>query len=142
MSQKITVFVDSDVVISSIISKTGAANLLLTAKRVQKIISNLSKKEIMGVAKRMDFKKAETANCIEKCKIIELNESLATIKKKYGNFVHDINDAHIVAGAVGSKARFLITYNVKDYKIEELKRSFNLIVLTPALFLQYLRSQA
>ncbi|HVF69564.1 MAG TPA: hypothetical protein VNA13_03285, partial [Xanthomonadales bacterium] len=79
MSHKVIVFVDSDVVVSSIISKTGAANLLLTATSIQKIISNISQKEIVGVVKRMSLKSSETANIMRKCKLINLNDTLLTI---------------------------------------------------------------
>lgn len=111
MSQKIIVFVDSDVVISSIISKSGAAHLLLITTSVQKIISDVSRKEITEVAMRLDLKNADRISILRECQIIKLNDGLGNIKRKYERFVHDINDAHIVAGTVSSKSKFLITYN-------------------------------
>lgn len=45
MNRPITVFTDSDVVISSLISTSGAANLLLNNSQVKNIISDVSVKE-------------------------------------------------------------------------------------------------
>ena len=58
----------------------------------------------------------------------------------FGQHSRDPNDAHIIAGAVKAKAQFLLTYNLKDYKIDKIKKDFGIIVTTPAKFLQYLRS--
>ncbi|MBI3559150.1 hypothetical protein HY085_02025 [Candidatus Gottesmanbacteria bacterium] len=52
-----TVFVDTDVVISSFISKTGAAYFLLnTPSKVKLVISNQSQTEITRVAKELEIK--------------------------------------------------------------------------------------
>ncbi len=141
MSQKVTAFLDSDVVISSVLSKKGAASLLMEISAVQKIISDISQQEITLVARRMGLEDSIVTRIIRKNKIVKLRDSIKIIKSKYKNFVYDINDAHIVAGAMISRSRFLVTYNIKDYNTEKLKRHFDIIVLTPALLLQYLRSQ-
>lgn len=75
------------------------------------------------------------------CTKIDLNENLSTIEIEYAKYVNDPTDAHIVAGAVNSKSRFLTTYNLKDFKIELIKREFDIIVLSPGTLLQYLRSK-
>lgn len=36
--------------------------------------------------------------------------------------------------------RFLITYNLSDYKIERIKDELGIIIITPGQLLQYLRS--
>lgn len=112
----IKAFLDSDVIISSLLSSTGAAHLLVNKKSVVKYISNLSVKEIKIVAKRLGIKTAAVNRLIKGLKII------------------------LVAGAVASEARFLLSYNLKHFKIEKIKRDFNILVYRPAQFLQYLRS--
>ncbi len=53
MKEKLTIFLDSDVIISSLISKKGAAFLLVNNKKTEKYISNVSFKEIKVVMKRL-----------------------------------------------------------------------------------------
>lgn len=125
------VFVDSDVVISSLISSTGAAFKLINSEQgITKIISNLSVKELKIVTVRLSITKPLPHFSIQKIK--KLNE--------YVTYSTDPNDAHIIAGAHQSGARFIITYNMKHYKSELIKRELNIILLTPGVFLQYLRS--
>lgn len=124
------VFVDSDVVISSLISNTGAsAQLLKTNNDIIKIISNLSKKELKIVMTRLKMDKP-----LPKLKIVIIHNF-----KKYSVYSTDPNDAHIVAGAHQAKVNFLITYNLRHYRVERIKQDLNIIVMTPGIFLQYLR---
>ncbi len=76
----------------------------------------------------------------ERLKTVMLKETISNIKDQYREYVHDIDDAHVVAGAKAAKARFLISYNIKDFKLNKIKNDFNIIVMTPGRFLQYLRS--
>ena len=73
-------------------------------------------------------------------KLLDYIKSFTSLKKIYGGYVSDIKDIHIVAGAVISKADFLISYNLKHYHQDKIKQDFKIILLTPARFLQYLRS--
>jgi len=130
------VFIDSDVIISSLISTRGAAFLLLSAPNSQFYYSNLQVEELKNVCDRLNIphNKLETILKNLSLKKIELGSN------KYLSFVNDPGDAHILAGAHQSLAKFLITYNQKDFKSEKIKSKFNLTILTPALYLQYLRS--
>lgn len=124
------IFVDSDVVISSLISNTGAAYQLLNSNNdLIKIISNLSQKELKIVMARLKIDKPMPILEIINIKNI----------KKYPVYSTGPNDSHIVAGADQSKSRFLITYNLKHYKIDKIKQDLDIIVMTPGTFLQYLR---
>ena len=137
----IKVFIDSDVFISSLISKTGAANFLINESDVELIVSNVSIDEINNVALRLGLHKIEIEKLLEKrfTKII-LQYSLKEIKLRYKVYVTDIDDAHIVAGAEKGNVRFLISYNIKDFNVNKIKEDFGILVMTPAQFLQYLRS--
>lgn len=136
------VFLDSDVVISSPISSTGAAFLLLNQiDNLIFYISNISKQELEEVVERMNLKQEKLVNLIDKrFKKVEMDESNEIIKTTFANYILDKDDAHIVAGAKSANVQFLITYNTRHYKIEKIKADFNIIVTTPANFLQYLRS--
>lgn len=135
-------FVDSDVVISSLLSSKGAAFILIhKVDSIKLIISNLSQLELEIVATRLNIPQEELKILFEKqFNIVNLKLTHEEAKKEYKNYVSDINDAHIILGAKESKAKFLVTYNLKDYKIEKIKQDFNILIMTPGQFIQYLRS--
>ena len=138
--KNIRIFVDSDVVISSLLSKTGAAYLLVNSSfPTMKYISDLSIMELKKVATKLNIEEKFLDKTIGKLDIIPIKKSAEDIKKDFIRYVHDKDDAHIVAGAIKAEARFLITYNIKDYKTNKLKTDHNIITITPGSFLQYLR---
>ena len=141
MNRQIVIFIDSDVVISSLISKKGAGYLLINDDSCKKVISNYSQKEINVVIARLKLSKKEFRRIKNKLDEITLTQKILLIKKQYSGYVNDTNDSHIIAGAIKSKSKFLITYNIRHYKIENIKRAFGIITLTPGLFLQYLRNR-
>lgn len=136
------IFIDSDVVISSLISSAGAAYFLLNELPLKPVISSVSTKELKIVVERMKIKSESLETLIDKrFEVFRLVKDLEKIKKEYGQYVTDINDAHIVAGASESGVKYLISYNLKHFKKDKIKDELGLILLTPALFLQYWRSQ-
>jgi len=136
------VFVDSDVIISSLLSSSGAAHFLLhNTDAVKPYISNLSLQEIRIVTERGAIDSKKLASLLEgHIEIVQLEYTTETVKAAYNNYVVDVNDAHIVAGANEAKAKFLVSYNTKDFKAEKIKQDFAVILITPAHLLQYLRS--
>ena len=131
------IFLDSDVIISSLISQKGAAYFLVNEPtKSTKFISSLSYKELCIVIKRLDLSRNKLDKCLSKIEKISITKSA-----KFDNYVFDLFDAHIVAGAVKSQSRFLISYNVRHFDVEKIKRDFNILVYSPGQFLQYLRSQ-
>lgn len=136
------VFVDSDVVISALLSSSGAANFLLQKKDVKPVISTVSLKELRIVAKRMEIKLEKLEKLIrDRFEVIKILQSLNQVKKKYNGFVIDINDAHIIAGVKEAGVKYLVSYNIRHFKTDQIKEEFGVLLFTPALFLQYLRSQ-
>lgn len=135
------VFVDTDVVISSLISQTGAAYLLLQkTQRVDFFLSNLSEVEILETITKLKLSPEDWSKNKGHFKYVKLVRDIKTVREKYKAYTLDKDDAHVVAGAVAAKAQYLLTYNLKHYLIDKLKE-LNIIVFTPAQFLQYLRSQ-
>lgn len=136
MSKK--VFVDSDVVISSLLSTKGAAHLLLNEQKSVFLISNISQKELAKVTQRLKISQRKLQNLIrEKFKITKITHKIAS---EFMDYTSDVNDSHIVAGAVNAKAKFLLTYNIRHFNRQKIREDFGIIVLTPAQYLQYLRS--
>lgn len=136
------VFIDSDVVISSLISSSGAAYFLLHQSQIKPVISSISLKELRVVVKRMGIELEKLETLIKnRFEVFPLTKELKGVKEEYIQYVTDVDDSHIVAGAHNAKVKYLISYNLKHFKKDKIKNELGLILLTPALFLQYLRSQ-
>ena len=141
MAQKIKVFVDSDVIISSQISNLGAAYFLLNETDLQLYISNLSLVELIDVGKKLKIETRRLVSLVKKrFNQVNLKENSRELERQFNDYTKDPEDIHVVAGATLAGVDFLLTYNMKDYKIDKIKRDFNLICLKPAQLLQYLRS--
>lgn len=139
--KSISVFVDSDVIISSLISEKGAAYLLLDQQKSNFIISDISKAELEDVADRLQLDQTKLKSLIKrKLKIIKLTKDIASIKKDLKKYTSDLDDAHIVAGAIKAKAKFLLTYNLRHFNRQRINQDLGMTVLNPAQYLQYLRS--
>ncbi len=135
------VFIDSDVVISAIISTEGASHLLLYTEEIKPVISSISQRELSVVIKRLNLEVGKLDDMLDKrLSIVDLKESIQDIKNNYGKYVLDQNDAHIIAGAHLADAQFLVTYNVRHFKIDKIKEDLNIVILTPGMLLQHLRS--
>lgn len=140
----IRVFVDSDVIISSLISslisKTGAAYLLMRDTRIDRFISDVSFTELKRVADVLHLSKKDLQKLVkEACRVVKIGERMGE-RKRMTEYTSDANDAHIVVGANLAKAKFLVTYNIKHFFVEKIQEDMGIIVLTPAFLLQYLRS--
>ncbi len=137
------IFIDSDVVISSLLSSHGAAYQLFDQKHSELsfFVSNISQRELDIVINKLKIDETSLKLLIEQSlTIVHLTDTIEAIKTSYKEYVKDINDAHIVAGSHKAQVRFLITYNMKDFKVEKIKRDLDISILSPGIFLQYLRS--
>ena len=130
-------------VISSLISQKGAAHLLLNERKGNFVISNISKKELEKVVKRLRLEQFKLQNLIKNSlKTVNITEEIRVIKDKFKDYTSGQNDAHIVAGATKAKAKFLLTYNIRLFNRQKIREDFAIVVLSPAQYLQYLRSLA
>src|SRR5690348_13288817 len=95
-------FIDSDVIISSLLSSKGASYTLLHSTQVTCYISSLSQKEIQIVLKKLGHSSQEIEQLSkEKLQTIPLSENIRPKEeKKFQKYVFDENDSHIVWGAV------------------------------------------
>ncbi|MBI5620048.1 PIN domain-containing protein [Candidatus Gottesmanbacteria bacterium] len=135
-------FVDSDVIIASLLTPKGASAALLERSDCTFCISNVSRTELGIVAAELHIDKKRLVRTIAKqFFLVVLKQYISTIKQRYSQYVRDVDDAHIVAGARAGKVQFLVTYNQKHFRGEKIKHDLDIVVLTPALFLQYLRSR-
>ncbi|MBP9690446.1 PIN domain-containing protein [Candidatus Woesebacteria bacterium] len=138
------VYFDSDCIISSIISQKGAAYLLrerVKNKQIHGYISSISVCEVTKAIPILNLSTQATQYALGEFEMIQLSSTALSYGKKYVDYVSDVYDGHVVAGAIDAKARFLVTYNAKHFQIERLKRDHNIILLSPGMMVQYLRSQ-
>jgi predicted nucleic acid-binding protein len=132
-------FIDSDVIISSLLSQTGAAFALMRAP-VHRFISNYSEDELAIVVDRLRISSKGLKKLIQdKFSIVQIDEPISMIRRQYTPFIADIGDAHIVCGAKRSQSRFLITYNTRHFHSERIQQKLDILGYTPAMMLQYLR---
>lgn len=138
---RIKVFIDSDVVISSLLSQTGASNIILNNSDLRTFISNFSQEELNRIVDRLGIDKNKLKGLLKSgLKTIKVKLSKKEIIDEFGKYAYDTEDAHIVAGTTTAKAKILVTFNTKDYKIKEIQQDFDIRVMRPGELLQYLRS--
>lgn len=136
---KIKVFLDSDVLISALLSQTGASYEILKNPQINRVVSETIRSEVREVTKRLNIS-FYNERILEKLEIITLKLDKTRLVTNYLRYVLDEEDSHVVAGAVKGNARFLITHNIKHYHTEKIKRDLAIIIMKPGVFLQYLRS--
>lgn len=137
----IRVFVDSDVVISSLISRKGAAYLLMYDTRIARYISNVSFLELKKVADVLRLEQKDLQKLVQRqCEVVTIGDRKNDNFRSMNTYTRDKDDAHIVLGGKLAKAKFLVTYNMKHYRIEKIREDLGIIVLSPAFLIQYLRS--
>lgn len=139
---KIPVFLDTDVLISALLSSTGASYQLVKHSSVNPKISKSVAQELAEVADRLKVDKTNLKNVLRKINITSTRLTKAHLVKIYGKYVLDEEDSHVVAGAHRSKYKFLLTHNTRHYKGDKIQTDLKIIVLKPGYFLQYLRSQS
>lgn len=135
----IAIFLDSDVIIAALLSEKGASSKIVKSRTFKKFVSKAIKKEVDEVAKRLHIR-IPGKNWFETIHVITLDVTRERLAKKYFTYVSDLEDSHVVAGAVRSKSSFLLTHNLKHYKIDLIEQKLKVVVLNPGQFLQYLRS--
>lgn len=138
---KVKVFLDTDVIISALLSKTGASFEIIKNSKVNKIVSTGIEREVAEVAKRLKINREDIKGVLKNCKITSLSLTKKNIINKYSSHVFDKEDAHVVAGADLSESKFLLTHNARHYKADRINNNLKVIVLKPGDFLQYLRSK-
>jgi len=138
--EKISVFLDTNVIIASLLSNSGASSQIIKNPKLNKIISKTVKEEILEVSIRLNLNHVLINSQLDKYKIITPKITKKVLENTYGKFVFDQEDSHVVAGTHSSKTKFLITHNLKHFNINRINSNMGIIVLTPGNFLQYLRS--
>jgi len=137
---QIKVFLDSDVLVSALLSKTGASFEIVKNAKIVKVISKTIEEEIHTVASRLDIA-FPIQDLLQETETITLNLEKARLSQKYIPYVLDIEDSHVVAGAQKAGVTFLLTHNIKHYHLAKIKNDLDINVMKPGTFLQYFRTR-
>ena len=140
MTMKIVI--DTNVVLSSLLSQHGASNKLLIwlfeQKKKYNVVSNTLVIEYTDVLMRekhmqhyKNLTKAEIEKFIDDICLISHHQKIYFLWRP---FLKDQNDDMVLEVASNSKAKAIITFNPKDFK--GVKEKFNIDILTPKQFLQ------
>lgn len=84
-------------------------------------MSNYSKSECLEVAKKLKLENTPLVIMFKRLKTLNIPNRISEVKKELQDYTNGPNETHIVKGAILSKAKFLITYNLKLYKIDKNK---------------------
>ena len=133
------IVIDTDVFISALRSRQGASYKLLTLLGSDKFEINVSVALVLeyeDVAKRLLGEMALTESDIDD--IIDYICLVANRRKVFYLWrpvLKDPNDDMVLELAAGANCDFIITFNKKDFRYQDLK-PFGLKALTPKEFLQ------
>src|SRR3989344_7569203 len=95
---QIKVFLDSDVIVSALLSQTGASFEILTTSKIKKVISETIQAEVAEVIKRLQIPISHK-NIFKGIEVISLKLDRARLVEIYLPYVLDQEDSHVVAGA-------------------------------------------
>ncbi|MBI4066102.1 hypothetical protein HY411_00135 [Candidatus Gottesmanbacteria bacterium] len=119
----IRVFVDSDVIISSLISQTGAAYLLMHDERIARFVSDVSFSELKRVTGVLHLSQEDLRKLVQtRCDVVVIGDRKNELTRM-AQYARDSGDAHIVLGGKLAKAKFLVTYNTKAASPDNISNS-------------------
>jgi len=139
------IVIDTNVLLSSLFSKNGASYKLLLwivnqyqiNQKKYNVISNTLVAEYEDVLTRdKNIKKFKNFSIDEVREFIDgicLISNHQKINFMWRPFLKDSNDDMVLEVAFNSKADYIVTYNIKDFK--GVKENFDIGILTPKEFL-------
>ena|SRR3989344_4250108 len=140
MEEVQSVFIDSNVVVTAVHSSLGPGYAVITVKGVKKFTSNICLEEISETCTRLKLPPKTLSSVLKHTSRVVIPLSDEHILKKYSPYVLDIGDAHVVAGTIQAKSKFLVTHNIRHFLTDKIKSELGVQIITPGKLLHYLRS--
>lgn len=136
----ITVFIDTSVIISACFSKIGASALILGLCRKNKIKGYISRHVMSELKRNAAHKLDQTGKQRLNFYILQSNLNIVnnpTIQEiKSCQKVINQKDAPILSAAIKNNVEYLITFNIKDFLLPNVKNFVKpLIIITPREFI-------
>ena len=135
------IVLDTNIVLSALLSNRGASNLLLTwlfkSKKKYNVVSNTLVTEFEDVLTR--DKNIKQFNNLTKEEVLSFIDDICLISYHqvihflWRPFLKDSNDDMVLEVAVNANVRAIITFNPKDFK--GVKEQFGIDILTPKEYL-------
>jgi len=135
------IVLDTNIVLSALLSNRGASNLLITwlfqNKKKYNVVSNTLLTEFEDVLTRdkniqqfNNLTKEDVLAFIDDICLISYHQSIHFLWRP---FLKDSNDDMVLEVAVNANVRAIITFNPKDFK--GVKEKFGIDILTPKEYL-------
>lgn len=141
MGTKTQIFVDTDVVISSLISSTGAAFSLINEFDIVRYYSDYTTKELERTIAKLDLDIKQANSLLKRqFKPVQLDPDPQKVQSRFGQYVFDPLDAHVVAGAHKSHSPILVTFNIRHFQLDKIKQELEILIQNPSQFVQSLRN--
>ena len=135
------IVLDTNIVLSALLSNRGASHLLMTwlfkSKKKYNVLSNTLVTEFEDVLTRdknikqfNNLSKEDVLSFIDDICLISYHQSIYFLWRP---FLKDSNDDMVLEVAVNANVRAIITFNPKDFK--GVKEQFGIDILTPKEYL-------
>ncbi|MBI5356094.1 putative toxin-antitoxin system toxin component, PIN family [Candidatus Collierbacteria bacterium] len=141
--KSLTVFLDTSVILSGLISSTGGSGKLLTAgakKKIKLIATEKIVREAASNLSKVNIQTQAFENLLSSRTIQVINTPSEEKIMKFIPMINDPGDAHVLAGVVHSRATILISLDKKHILVSKVKRTLRPIkIFSPKQFWKWLR---
>lgn len=145
-SRKPTVFLDSSVLFSALLSKKGAsAEIILLAMRgeIAILISDYVAEEVKRSLKRKAQNLLSLFEALLRLNVLKIVSEPTQDEVAHARlFISDAKDAPVIAAARKHRARYLVTLDRRDFLADDLvAQKSGLVILLPKDFLKRIRKR-
>ena len=99
----LSIFIDSDVLISSIISQSGAAYLLLNETDSRFYTSNLAYKELKTVVQKLKLEPKKLSSAIKNFELIKLPTDTTKLKSDFTEYTETSQTSNVYYSSIAAK---------------------------------------
>lgn len=142
----LTVFLDASVILSGLGSATGGSRKLLAAgatKKFKLITSAYILQEVVNHLLKLKIEKSELLKVLSQKTILVLPNPKEEFIEKFSRVSADSDDAHVLAGAVLSDAKILISLDKKHLLTKAVRKTLKpILMMSPKQFWDWLRKKS
>lgn len=135
-------FLDASVILSGLASPTGGSGKLLLAagkNKLKLITTPLVLNEVNRHLSKLKLTSRRLTDCLDQKLITLKNNPSTALIERCTRLTVDPDDAHVLAGAISSRCRFLLTLDKKHLLTKLVKTRLKpILVLSPKEFWQSL----
>lgn len=137
-NNKAIIFLDANIIFSASYTDKGTSFYLVTLS--DKYIQVTTSSQCLEEAQYHFFKRYNNNISKELLLNVKIDQTFDNeLEKEFLKFVNDDNDAHVLVSAYYAKAKYLVTGNLKDFKVNEIYEHFRISVLSPADMIMIVR---